>query len=129
MTMQKGRVLGKRILLADDQPGVREAVHMLLSLDGHTVVEAANGKEALEFFQTDRFDLIITDHAMPQMHGNELAVRIKQAAPAQPIIMITAYPERLGSSENPVDAILNKPFQLDDLRRAIARLLPEEEPG
>jgi len=44
-------------------------------------------------------------------------------SPSQPIIMITAYPECLGNAENPVDAILNKPFQFDDLRRAIAQLL------
>jgi CheY-like chemotaxis protein len=125
MTMQQqGRVFGKRILLADDQQGVREAIHLLLRLDGHTVVEAVNGKQAFEFFNASRFDLVITDHAMPQMQGNELAVRIKEVAPAQPIIMITAYPQKLGRSENPVDAILNKPFRLEDLRQTIADLVP-----
>jgi len=115
--------MGKRILLADDQQGVREAIQMLLTLDGHTVVEASNGKEALEAFRKATFDLVITDHAMPHMQGNELAVEIKHLAPNQPIIMITAYAEKLGNADNPVNAILNKPFKLEELRRTIAELV------
>ena len=68
-------------------------------------------------------DLVITDFEMPQMKGDELATRIKQAWPAQPVLMITAYAEQLGDSDNPVDALLNKPFHLEDLRRAMAELL------
>ena len=113
----------KRILLVDDQPSVREAISLLLSLDEHTVVEASNGAEALDLFKGDHFDLVITDFEMPKMKGNELAVRIKQLSPAQPILMITAYAATLGDSVNPVDAILNKPFQLADLRRAMAEHL------
>ena len=65
-------VQGKpKILLADDQQDVRASIEMLLTLDGHTVVQASNGKEALEAFRKDTFDLVITDHAMPQMKGSE----------------------------------------------------------
>ena len=74
-------------------------------------------------FKPGHFDLVITDFEMPQMKGNELATRIKQVSPAQPILMITAYAERLDDADNPVDAVLNKPFQLEDLRRAMAELL------
>ena len=118
-----GQPLRKRILLVDDQQPVREAIRLLLGLDEHKVVEASSGAEALELFRRDCFDLVITDFEMPRMKGNELATRIKQLVPAQPIIMITAYAEQLGDSNNPVDAILTKPFQLDDLRQAMARLL------
>jgi CheY-like chemotaxis protein len=115
--------LRKRILLVDDQRPVRDSIHLLLGLDGHIVVGAANGVEALALFKPDHFDLVITDFEMPQMKGNELATRIKQVSPSQPILMTTAYAERLGNADNPVDAVLNKPFQLEDLRRAIAELL------
>jgi CheY-like chemotaxis protein len=121
--MEVERRVRKRILVADDQPSVREALTMLLAVDEHTVTEAVDGVEALELVRRQPFDLVITDYDMPRMKGNELAVRIKAAAPAQPIIMITAYPEHLGDEKNPVDAILNKPFQFEDLRQAIARLL------
>ena len=114
---------GKRLLLVDDESSVREAFRMMLEIDDHTVTEANNGAEALALFTQGEFDLVITDFEMPIMKGNELAVRVKKLAPRQPILMITAYGKELGDSENPVDSILNKPFTLDDLRGAIAKLL------
>ena len=123
ISVQPERILAKRILLADDQQGVREAIRFLLLVDQHTVVEAANGREALEAFQHQPFDLVITDYAMPVMTGSELARKIKALAPHQPILMITAYAADMGDTENPVDALLNKPFSFDELRHAIVRLL------
>jgi len=117
------KLLRKRILLADDQSSVRETINILLHLDGHTVVEAGNGVEALALFQRDHFDLVITDFEMPKMKGNELAAKIKQILPSQPILMVTAYAELLGDLGSSVDAVLNKPFQIEDLRLAIAKLL------
>ena len=117
------KLLPKRILLADDQGSVRQTISLILKYDGYTVVEATNGAEALALFQGDRFDLVITDFDMPIMKGNELASRIKQILPSQPILMITAYVEQLGGNDNPVDAILDKPFQLEDLRRVMTELL------
>lgn len=61
---------------------------------------------------------------MPRMKGNQLAAKIKQISPLQPILMVTAYAEQLDNFENSVDAILDKPFQLKDLRRVMAELLP-----
>jgi CheY-like chemotaxis protein len=126
--MESGRVLGKRILLADDQQGVREAIKYLLELDDHSVIEARDGREAFELFRGSSFDLVITDYAMPEMAGNDLALEIKRLTPDQPIIMITAYTREIVACQNPVDAILNKPFSFQELRNAIARLLlkPEE---
>jgi len=123
LAAKQSKLLRKRILLVDDQRPVRDAINLLLGLDGHTVVGAASGAEALALFMPGHFDLVITDFEMPQMRGNELAARIKQVSPSQPILMITAYAERLGDAGNPVDAVLNKPFQLEDLRRAMAELL------
>jgi CheY-like chemotaxis protein len=123
--MQLGRVCGKRVLLADDQQGVRQAIKLLLRVDGHKVTEARDGREAFDLFSNDRFDLVITDFDMPGMHGDELAVKIKALAPRQPIIMITAFAEDIGQCQNPVDAVLTKPFSFPELRCIIARLLSE----
>ena len=108
----------------DDEPSVREAFRMMLKFDGHSVTEANDGAEALDLFTRGQIDLVVTDFEMPVMKGNELAVRIKKLAPKQPILMITAHGKELGDSENPVDSILNKPFTMDNLREAIAKLLP-----
>jgi two-component system, cell cycle response regulator CpdR len=123
-TVEKQNIIrGKRILLVDDEPSVRGSFRMILELDNHAVTEADNGAEALVLFGKGQFDLVATDFEMPVMKGNELAVRIKELAPKQPILMMTAYEKELGDPENPVDSILNKPFPLDHLRRAIAELL------
>jgi two-component system autoinducer 1 sensor kinase/phosphatase LuxN len=121
--MEQHVIRGKRILVVDDESSVRNAFRMILEIDEHTVTEANNGVEALDLFTKGKFDLVITDFEMPVMKGNDVALRIKQLASSQPILMVTAYVEELADVENPVDSILNKPFTLDDLRRAIAKLL------
>jgi len=116
-------VYRKHILVAEDDPGVRESLCLLLRIDRHTVVAATNGREALALFSEQRFDLVIVDYAMPEMQGNELAQHIRRMAPAQRILMVTAYFEKVVDTDIPVDAILSKPFAIEDLRRAIAKLL------
>jgi CheY-like chemotaxis protein len=80
----------------------------------------------LDLFYRGGFDLVITDYSMPLMSGNELARRIKDAAPKQPILMITAHAEQSRSPANPVDAIINKPFTIGELRETMARLVGVE---
>ncbi len=115
----------KRILLVEDERLAREILGRMLAQDEHTVVEANNGAEAFALFTRSRFDLVMTDFEIPFIKGDELAARIKQLAPEQPILMITAYSKRPGPN-NPVDAVLSKPVDLDRLRRAMAKLLSEE---
>lgn len=100
---------------------------MMLAFDGHVVETASNGKDALAMFEPAKFDLVITDFSMPAMRGDELAAAIKARAPTQPIVMITAYAEVLQTSGNPlvgVDFIISKPFLLENLREAIAKVTP-----
>ena len=111
----------KSILLVEDDPAVRGSIKLLLSIDRHTVTEAANGHEALQLFTGSRYDLVIIDYLMPGMLGDELAQNIKNIAPTQPILMVTAYLEKLVGGGKPADAVLGKPLSIDDLRRAMAR--------
>ena len=121
--MSQTKVLGKRVLLAEDETPVREAIRMLLSVDEHVVTEARDGREALAIFEPGRFDLVITDYLMPRMQGDELAKQIKHRAPNQPVLMISAYVQQGVGQDTPVDALLAKPFSFGDLRQAIAKLL------
>ena len=117
----------RKILVVDDEPFVCDAVKMMLSFDGHLVETASDAKQALDLLQKGRFDLVITDYAMPSMKGDELAAQIKLRTPGQPVVMITAYAEMLQSSGNPlkgVDFIISKPFLLENLREAIAKVTP-----
>ena len=111
---------GKSVLLVDDDPAVRSSIKLLLSIDRHMVTEAANAHEALQLFTGSRYDIVIIDYLMPGMLGEELARNIKNLAPAQPILMVTAYFEKLVDADKPADAVLGKPFSIDALRRAMA---------
>jgi two-component system, response regulator, stage 0 sporulation protein F len=126
---QQARLAGKRILLVDDEPGVREMLKLLLSFDGHTVTEAINGRQACQQFTPGDFDLVLTDYAMPVMNGAELARTIKCLVPSQPIIMLSAFADQAWTEESPVDSFLGKPFTIAQLRKTMAEVLsPGEEP-
>ena len=88
--MKQKIIRGKRILLVDDQPSIREALRMILKFDGHSVTEANDGAEALDLFTKGQFDLVATDFEMPVMKGNELAVRIKRLAPPSGMMAVSA---------------------------------------
>lgn len=115
-------MLKRRILVVDDEPLVCDAVKMMLSFDGHSVETATSGPAALDCLAQGPFDLVITDYAMPEMRGDELARRIKASHPAVPIVMITAHAEMLASSGlsmPEIAMVISKPFKLDTLRDAI----------
>ena len=114
-----------RILVVDDEPAVGNTVKMLLNIDGHEVETANSSVEALGRFESGRFDLVFTDYAMPGMNGYQLAAAIKAGAPDQPIVMITGHAGTLLPSPD-VDFVVGKPFLLENLREAIAKVMPEE---
>ena len=112
--------------MVDDDPLVCDSIRRMLAVDGHVVETASSGEAALELFQKAKFDLIIVDYKMPGMNGDELAAAIKALDPHQPIVMVTAHPETLASSGNPlvgVDLVISKPFDLQELRSAVSKLL------
>jgi len=112
-------VLGKNILLVDDDPSVRESLKLMLCFDHHTVTEAADGQEALRLFSGGRYDLVITDYLLPGMRGDELVRQIKRLVPTQPVYIVTAYLEKFANGAEPADAVLGKPLSLEELRRVV----------
>jgi len=117
----------RRILIVDDEPLVCQTVQMLLQGVGYIVEAAKSGSEALKLFEPGKFDMIFTDYLMPGMKGDQLAANIKRRSPEQPVVMLTAFPEKLQCSECPlggVDSIICKPFELDTLRSIIVRYAP-----
>lgn len=114
------------ILVVDDEESVCKAIKMLLEFDGHTVETADSGEQALEVFSKTKFDIVITDYSMSGMKGDRLAARLKEAHPQQPIILATAFAESFRSSGQPtvsVDAVINKPFSLSELRDAVSQVV------
>jgi two-component system cell cycle sensor histidine kinase/response regulator CckA len=122
----------RQIMVVDDEPLVCETVIMLLESEGHRVTRAHSAQQALSLFQPGKFDLIFTDFFMPWMTGEQLAYAIKSQCPAQPVVMLTAYSEKLQSWQRPasvVDLFIGKPFELDSLRAAITKLSPAPGPS
>ena len=95
----------RHILVVDDEPLVRQSVQLLLQDDGYLVDEAKSGAEALALFEPGKFDMIFTDYLMPEMKGDQLAAAIKRRSPKQAIVMLTAFPEKLTSSDCPLGGI------------------------
>ena len=113
---------GKRILLVDDDAAVRSSIKLLLSIDRHMVTEAASADEALHLFAGAQYDLVIMDYFMPDTLGDELVQNMRQLVPNQPVLMVTAYLEKLVDGGQSADIVLGKPLNRDDLRRAITKL-------
>jgi len=111
-------------LLVDDDPIVRMSVVAQLTSEGHIVETAENGREGLDRFEGGRFELVVTDRAMPEMGGDQLAAAIERSAPDVPVIMLTGFGDLMGAKgERPpgVDAVVSKPVTLDSLSAAIRK--------
>lgn len=118
----------KRVLVIDDERDVRQAIAMLLTeIMGFEVIQASDGPSALSIFKPGEFDLVTTDYVMPGMTGDEVAKRLKEIQPDLPILMITAFPGEMKIRENPADALIPKPFTMDQLQRGITELLNRPE--
>jgi signal transduction histidine kinase len=110
------------VLVVDDQPVLRDLLGEMLAAEGHRVELACDGRSALERFEAEQFDLVITDRAMPEMNGDQLAAAIKARAPQMPVLMLTGFGDGDGCPEHVsefVDRILTKPASIADLRVAI----------
>lgn len=114
------------VLVVDDEPRVREVLSAYLGCDGHRVTTANSGREGLMRFKNQRFDLVVTDRAMPEMSGDQMASFIKQANPNIPVVLLTGFGaliEVTGAQPKDVDVVLSKPISLNALRKTIETLL------
>ncbi len=116
-----------RILIVDDTPLMRDALHDVLGMAGHEVVMAENGARALERIdEGETFDLIITDIIMPEMDGIQTIIEVRSRLPKTRIIAISGGSARLDKGRG-LDtaerlgavAVLEKPFEVDALLDAV----------
>lgn len=120
---------GKRILVVDDEESIRLVLSQVLSDDGFKVIEAESGEAALELFQKQPFDLVITDIVMPGINGIELLAKIKELNSDAQVIIMTSY----ASLDTAVSALRSgaydyffKPFEDLDVISAAARRAAEK---
>ena len=111
-----------RVLLVDDEEGVRSAYEEALTYAGHEVVAAHSGEAALAVFAPGRFDLLVTDLSMDGMSGYELARAIRQRDPTLPVILLSGWAVEQREEQvrqAGIDRILIKPCPIEQLREVI----------
>ncbi|MGQ9796062.1 response regulator transcription factor [Desulfosoma sp.] len=114
-----------KILIIEDDDGLREVLATFLREVGHVVVEGSDGLEGMECMDREPFDLIIVDVMLPYVSGIGLVKFSKERSPELPVICITGYgnsPEKLAQEEH-ADRVLSKPFDLKELAGAVEALL------
>jgi two-component system, cell cycle sensor histidine kinase and response regulator CckA len=123
-----GAVAGEVLLVVEDEEAVRTMVSRVLESEGYEVRQAEEGGEALDLIQRsdESIDLVITDVAMPNMNGRELADRLKVLRPNLPVLFISGYTDdemvRRGLIE-PNSPFLSKPFMPEVLAAKVRHLL------
>jgi CheY-like chemotaxis protein len=120
------------VLLADDDPVVRQVVRLLIELQGDTVIEAEDGAQAVSCAATHEgpIDLLLTDVMMPGLTGPQVCDTIRQQRPGLPTLFISGYfPEAVFPDQRlpPRAAFLSKPFMPDELAETGDRLLGETD--
>ena len=113
-----------RVLLVDDELMVRTIIGEYLAIDGHAVKTADGGRDGVEKFGKDQFDLVVVDRAMPDMNGDQVATAIRSVNPKVPIVMLTGFGSMMeANGERPegVDLVVGKPVTIVGLRAALSK--------
>ena len=123
------RLQGKRVLVADDQPNIRQTIHYVLTYCGCTVDTAADGAEALAFLAGQpRYNLVISDIRMPHKNGYEVFAAAQKIGHNPPVILMTGFgydPDHsiVQASKQGLAAVLSKPFKVERLMQEIFKAL------
>lgn len=112
------------ILVAEDEPAIRTAIHRMLTKQGYQCHSAADGEEALSILASleGKVDLVLTDVVMPRCNGPELVRRIRVLYPTIPVVFMTGYASTEEMEDAPVpeiSGVLHKPFALHALQRMV----------
>lgn len=114
-----------RVLLCDDNRTALNGLQALLELDGFSVVAVSSGAEGIRRAAEERFDVLITDLEMPEVHGLDVLRRVRELKPELPTMVITAYAQSPASQlaqELGVRAVLPKPLDYDGLLAELGKL-------
>ena len=116
----------KRILLADDDSSIREALSKVLRCEDYEVVSAVNGEEAIEELKSKRIDLLLLDLGLPVKDGWGVVIWLTQVNPLLPVLVITGRWNQLDLAKKMgADALMEKPLDVPLLLKTIRELMDE----
>ena len=124
--MKDNILKGMKILLVEDEETLAVGLDYNLKEEGYVVNWAKDGRQAIEFFEADEFDLIILDIMLPYLDGFEVAQKIRNVSPQMPILMLTARTgavDKIKGLELGADDYITKPFHLQELLLRIKGML------
>jgi DNA-binding response OmpR family regulator len=115
----------KSVLIVDDTPVIREFLKEFFDDAGFDTDTAENGQDGLKMALKKNYSLILSDVHMPVMSGMDLVVGLRSSKPDIPIIMMDSLPSKLArlAAESGAQGCLSKPFDLDELRTMVERLI------
>jgi two-component system, cell cycle response regulator CpdR len=121
-----------RVLIADDEESMRTLVARAIAMDGHDIVTAEDGAEALDVLtrESGTFDLLLTDIQMPIMDGIALALSAARDFPELTILLMTGFAhqrERASNLSAIAHDVITKPFSVADIRTAVADALASKK--
>jgi len=119
-----------KLLIVDDEEKIREFIKKYAIFEGHTVVEASNGMEAIELSQKETFDIIILDIMMPELDGFSTCKEIRKIS-STPVIMLSARGEeydKIHGFELGIDDYVVKPFSPKELMMRVDAILKRVSP-
>jgi two-component system, response regulator, stage 0 sporulation protein F len=125
----RGGVMKEKILIVDDQFGIRILLNEVFQKEGYQTFQAANGVQALEIVTKHDPDLVLLDMKIPGMDGIEILKRMKVIDPDIRVIIMTAYGELdMIQEAKDLGAITHfaKPFDIDDIRAAVRKHIPQK---
>lgn len=119
----------KKVLIVDDQNGIRVLLMEVFSSEGYSTYQASNGKIALNIVREESPDIVLLDMKIPGMDGLEILKQIKKMEPQMKVIMMTAYGELdMIKEATDLGAIMHftKPFDIDEMRVAVNMTLQQD---
>lgn len=119
----------KKVLIVDDQNGIRVLLMEVFSSEGYSTYQASNGKIALSIVREESPDIVLLDMKIPGMDGLEILKQIKKMEPQMKVIMMTAYGELdMIKEATDLGAIMHftKPFDIDEMRVAVNMTLQQD---
>ena len=130
--MEAPEIRGGRVLVADDDQEVREAVETALELEGHSVTTATDGLAALKRLAMSEFDAMVLDVLMPKLDGFEVCRRLRASGNRTPVLILTARDseeDTIRGLDLGADDYLVKPFGLGELLARVRALLRRARPA
>jgi len=112
--------------VADDQESMRVIIAGMLKENGHEIVTAEDGRQALELFTQDHFDLVVADVNMPKLDGLEFLKAARQIKPNAKIVFVTGMLEdtvKIGSESLGLNGLILKPFEKKDALATLEKVL------